>query len=148
MLRIYLDTSVLSALGDARAPDRQILTRAFFDRLSEFDACTSGLCRDEILDTPDPVRRDEMLALLGQLRLLEISTEARELAARYLAAMIFPASVPADALHVAVAVLSRQDVLISWNFKHLVNRRRRAAVQTINRTLGFDTPEILSPPEL
>lgn len=36
--RVYLDTSVLSALGDVRAPDRQALTREFFARIAEFEA--------------------------------------------------------------------------------------------------------------
>jgi len=49
--------------------------------------------------------------------------EAEQLARRYLDAQIFPATVPDDALHVAIAILTRQDVLVSWNFKHLVNQR-------------------------
>ena len=53
-----------------------------------------------------------------------------------------------DALHVAAAVLHRQDILLSWNFKHLVNRRRRARVNDINISLGLPTLEILAPPEL
>lgn len=71
-----------------------------------------------------------------------------ELASRYLAAGIFPSSVPEDALHVAIAVRTRQDVLVSWNFKHLVNQRRRAAVQSLNQSLGLPMLHILPPPEL
>lgn len=55
---------------------------------------------------------------------------------------------PEDALHVAIAVLTRQDALISWNFKHLVNQRRRAAVQTLNLARGLPSIAILPPPEL
>lgn len=53
-----------------------------------------------------------------------------------------------DALHVTVAVVSRQDVLVSWNFRHLVNRRRRALINEVNILLGFPTIEIVAPPEL
>ena len=146
--RVYLDTSVLSALGDARAPDRQSLTREFFDRMGEFEVSTSELTRTEIEQTPDAHRRNEMLDLLELMVIHAVTPECDVLARRYLAAGIFPSSVPEDALHVAVAVLTRQDVLISWNFKHLVNQRRRAAVDALNRSLGHSPLPIISPPEL
>jgi len=53
-----------------------------------------------------------------------------------------------DALHVAIAILTRQDVLVSWNFKHLVNQRRRAAIDALNISIGLPRIAILSPPEL
>ncbi len=146
--RIYLDTSVLSALGDSRAPDRQALTREFFARLAEFDACTSDLAREEILSTRDTRRRNEILPLLDSLAVHPVTQAARDLARKYLDSRIFPPSVPEDALHVAVAVLTRQDVLVSWNFKHLVNQRRRADILTLNQSLGLPLLAILPPPEL
>ena len=48
----------------------------------------------------------------------------------------------------AAAVLTRQDVLLSWNFKHLVNRRRRAQINEENISLGLPTIEIVAPPEI
>ena len=53
-----------------------------------------------------------------------------------------------DALHVAVAVVSRQDILVSWNFRHLVNRRRFAPINEVNIPMGYATIEILAPPEV
>lgn len=147
-LRIYLDTSVLSALGDSRAPDRQSMTREFFARLRDFDACTSDLARIEIERTRDPTRRREMLTLLGELTVHATTSEAESLAQRYIDAGIIPAGVPEDALHVASAVLLRQEALVSWNFKHLVNLRRRAAVQSMNASLGLPPIAIIPPPEL
>lgn len=70
------------------------------------------------------------------------------MARRYVEAGIFPEPVIADALHVAAAVLSRCDVLASWNFKHLVNLRRRAEVAAINQSQGLPAIEIVAPPEL
>lgn len=83
-MRIYLDTSVLSALGDPRTPDRQALTREFFDRIRDFDACTSDLARMEIEQTRDQTRRREMLDILSQLALHPIPAEAEALADRYI----------------------------------------------------------------
>jgi len=147
-LRLYLDTSVLSAYCDPRAPERMAETREFCARLSEFDVVTSGIVREEIERTPDIVRRREMLNLLAQTRELEVTAEARELAGRYVEHGLFTPVMYSDALHLAVAVLDRQDILVSWNFKHLVNRRTRAQVCDANANLGLPMIEILAPSEL
>lgn len=146
--RIYLDTSVISLLDDDRSPERRDMTREFWARLSEFEVSTSDVARREILETPDGNRRDTMLALLDQLLLLPVTTDAEELASRYLAARIFPLGVADDALHVAIAVLTQQDVIVSSNFKHLVNQRRRAMIDSLNLSLGLPTLRILPPPEI
>lgn len=72
----------------------------------------------------------------------------RKVAADYVGAGVFSPLSYNDALHVAAAVLTHQDVLLSWNFKHLVNRRRRAQINEINISSGFPTIEIVAPPEL
>ncbi|MBI5479033.1 MAG: hypothetical protein HY906_09265, partial [Deltaproteobacteria bacterium] len=43
MLRLYLDTSVLSALLDERAPDRQAQRRDSWARRAEFEVATCEL---------------------------------------------------------------------------------------------------------
>ena len=40
------------------------------------------------------------------------------------------------------------DILISWNFKHLVKRKTRIGVNLINLKEGYKSIEILAPPEL
>lgn len=146
--RIYLDTSVISLHDDPRSPDRSALTREFWGRIHEFEASVSDVTLRELQATPDRERRDRMLRLVEPLRVIATVPEAEALARRYLAAGILPPSVPDDALHVAIAVLSRQDVLVSWNFKHLVNQRRRAAIRSLNAELGLPSIAILPPPEL
>ena len=53
-----------------------------------------------------------------------------------------------DAVHIATAVLTRQDILLSWNFKHMVNRTRRAKVNEVNTSKGLPSIEIIAPPEI
>jgi predicted nucleic acid-binding protein len=145
---IYLDTSVISAFDDPRTPDRSALTREFWLRISEFEASVSDVTIREITDTPDIERRTRMLGFVQGMKIHPVTPDADELARRYLAAGIFPRSVPDDALHVAIAVLTRQDILVSWNFKHLVNQRRRAAIDALNLSIGLPTIAILPAPEL
>lgn len=89
-----------------------------------------------------------MLGLIEQTAHIEVTPEAHDLASQYVQRGLFTASMYNDALHLAVSVLTRQDILISWNFKHLVNRRKRAQVSEANTIMDLPMIEILSPPEL
>jgi hypothetical protein len=147
-LRVYLDTTVISAAEDPRAPDRRAETLAFFDRAAEFDLASSELTRSEILATPDPERRQALVSRFAAMSILAIEPAMRTLAQQYVAHDIIPQAYQDDALHIAIAVLSGQDVLASWNFRHLVNRRRRAQVNLLNACHGLPTIEIVTPSEL
>ena len=53
-----------------------------------------------------------------------------------------------DALHIAVATLAGVDVLVSWNFKHIVNVSRIQAFNDVNRDMGNRTLEVRTPREM
>lgn len=133
---------------DERAPERQAETKEFWKRIHLYELSTSELARDELARTPDPIHRERLLKLLERFTLLRIDSEMRDLARHYIDGGIFLATMADDALHVAASVLSRQDILLSWNFKHLVNRRRRALVNQLNTARGLPTIEIVAPPEI
>jgi len=147
-LRIYLDTSIFSAYYDNRASDRRLQTEEFWARIAAFEASTSELTREELERTPDPERRTKLLKLLEGLTLYPITTEIRGLARHYVQAGVFSPIMLNDAVHVAAAVLMRQDILLSWNFRHMVNRVRRAKVNEVNVSMGLPTIEIIAPPEI
>jgi predicted nucleic acid-binding protein len=147
-VKVYLDTSVLSAMDDLRHPERAESTRAFWERRDHFEIRTSDVAKREINDTPDVGRRDRMLSLMPMLEILPVTPAIEALAMRYVRAGFFTIRTLDDALHVATASLNKQDVLLSWNFRHLVNRDRRAAINAFNRENNVPTIEIISPPEL
>jgi predicted nucleic acid-binding protein len=147
-LKLYLDTSVFSAYLDDRALDRRAQTMEFWQRLPAFDACTSVLAREELERTPNADRRKRLLRLLDGLTVHPLTLEMRRLSERYVQAGVFTAVMTNDAAHVAAAVLTRQDMLLSWNFKHLVNRVRRAKINQVNVSQGLPTIEIIAPPEI
>ena len=147
-LKIYLDTSIFSAYLDDRAPDRRAQTEEFWERIAAFEACSSDLAREELEKTPNADRRKRLLRLLDGLTLHPITPEMRQLAERYVQAGVFTGIMMNDAVHVAAAVLTRQDILLSWNFKHLVNRVRRAKVNQVNVSLGLPSIEIIASPEI
>lgn len=146
--RIYLDTSVLSALLDERMPDRQALTKEFWAQRNQFELTGSDLVRSELARVSDPVHRERLIKLLDELTIQSITFEMQELAKSYIALSCFSPAMLNDALHVAAAILCRQDILVSWNFRHLVNRARRAKIAAINLEMGLPSLEILAPPEV
>ena len=146
--RVYLDTSVLSALHDSAAAERQELTARWWAGLSTIDPATSEVTRIEIEQTPDADRKAAMLQSLASVTEFPLTDDMRRLAQRYIDAGVFTRSMENDALHVAAAVISRQNLIVSWNFRHLVNRRRRAAINMLNAAARLPTIDIIAPPEM
>jgi predicted nucleic acid-binding protein len=147
-LRLYLDTSVISAYVDDRMPERRRATVDFWSRLPDFDVSVSELSLTEIRATGDVFPRRQMEQLIAPFEVLRVGDEAQGLAREYVRRGVFSPATLDDALHVAVTVVSRRDLLVSWNFRHLVNRRRRALVNEVSISLGYPTIEIIAPPEL
>ena len=53
-----------------------------------------------------------------------------------------------DAQHIAIATIEKVNVLVSWNFKQIVNLRRIYFFNSINMKLGYPMLEIRSPREV
>jgi hypothetical protein len=66
----------------------------------------------------------------------------------YVEAGVVPSRYVSDAVHIAAAVMGGADVLVSWNFAHLVRRSTRLLVGYVNATRGLRALEILAPPEV
>jgi hypothetical protein len=147
-LRVYLDTSVFSAYYDEAISDRRAQTEDFWRRRSDFELSTSAVAREELEQTPDPARRAQLLRLVEGVTVHPVTDMMRSLARSYIGSGVFTGVMYNDAVHVAAAVLTRQDVLVSWNFRHLVNRRRRAQINEVNISLALPTIEIVAPPEV
>jgi predicted nucleic acid-binding protein len=54
----------------------------------------------------------------------------------------------ADCQHIAMATIAKADVLISWNFKHIVNLDKIRGYNGINYQFGFNMIEIRTPKEI
>ena len=147
-LRVYLDTSVFSAFYDERVTDRQAETEEFWRWLDQFEVSTSELTRQELSQVPNPDLKLKFDGLLKGISVFPITREMESLAQHYLDGSVFTPPMFNDALYVAAAILTRQDVLLSWNFKHLVNRRRRAMINEMSISKGLPRIEIVAPSEI
>ena len=150
-LRLYLDTSVPSLLFSPDDPEKQELTKSFFARTGtskEHYLYVSYLTMEEIENTPDVEKKGSIKQVVSGLPVLESSQEATELADRYLKEGIVPAKYRDDALHLAIASTNDIDVVVSWNFDHIVRFKTKHGVTGINTLLGYKVIDIISPQEL
>jgi predicted nucleic acid-binding protein len=153
-LRVYLDTSVINFLFAEDAPDFRAVTVDFFkNRSKEHVLFISRVVLAEIANDPDEYHRSRLLGVLDEYAVSVLPTDREEtverLAKAYLTEGAIPISKPADAMHVAYATIHGMDVLLSWNFKHLVNIRREERILAVNLKNGYRLPlRIVSPLEM
>jgi len=84
----------------------------------------------------------------ADIETLQLDAEARELAEAYIAAGVLTAKMRADAQHLAIATVARVDVLVSWNFTHIVNLQRIHGYNSVNLRKGYPMMEIRTPREV
>lgn len=149
-LRYYVDTSVWNFLLEEGRPEHRAVTERFFAEIGRLG--TLGIS-DVVLDEmqrASSTRRHSLQQLVDRHRpeLLERTEEADELADHYVGAGLIPALYRNDALHIALAVTHDFDVLVSWNFEHLVKLKTRLGVNGLNKMLGYREIEIVSPEEV
>ena len=73
---------------------------------------------------------------------------ALKLQKAYIDADILSEKYSTDALHVALATVSKVSLIVSWNFKHIVNFQKIPMYNTVNKLRGFDDIAIYSPLEV
>jgi len=145
--RIYTDTS---AIGGCLDEEFTVFSSQLFDRFhAGLDILVlSDLTLAELAGAPPKVR--EVLQAVPEESLEEVKfdAEASELAQEYLVAGVIGAAHLEDARHIATATVKKVDVLVSWNFKHIVNLGRIRGYNSVNLRLGYPVIEIRSPQEV
>ena len=144
--RIYVDTSVIGGCHDDKFREPSMQLFEMF-RQGEATMLLSGITLDELADGPPPVRQATSTVPPEHTELLATSREAEELADAYISAGAMGGANLNDALHIALATLAKADVLVSWNFRHMVNWRRIRLCNEVNRQKGYPAIDIRSPEE-
>ncbi|MFM8514620.1 MAG: hypothetical protein ACKOBI_12925 [Bacteroidota bacterium] len=79
---------------------------------------------------------------------VELTEEAVNLADTYIAEKVVGKTSREDCFHIALATIHKADILVSWNFKHIVNVFRIRGYNAVNLKLGYAQIDIRSPKEI
>lgn len=145
--RIYTDTSAIGGCWDEQF---SLYSNQLFDRFrAGLDILVlSDLTLAELEGAPPQVREVLQEVPKDALEEARFDSEASQLAQEYLAAGVIGAAHLEDARHIALATVQRVHVLVSWNFKHIVNLDRIRGYNSVNLRLGYALLEIRSPQEI
>lgn len=146
-LKIYIDTSVIGGcLDDEFKEISNILINKF--RRGEMAAMVSELTMLEVRGAPEKVQAILKSIPPETLAYVELNDEAVSLAKKYISEGVINEGKLVDAEHIAIATIHRADVLVSWNFKHIVNLQKIHGYNAVNLKHGYPILEIRSPREV
>jgi predicted nucleic acid-binding protein len=151
---IYVETSIVSYLvgwlnqRDLAVAHNQQFTREWWSRRrSDFDLFISPVVIDEAR-RGDPQLAAQRMEYLASLRVLEVTSAARALAAELLRLTRIPSKAELDALHISVAAANGMHYLLTWNCAHIANAEILPKVYDVCRGLGYEPPFVCTPLEL
>jgi predicted nucleic acid-binding protein len=145
--RVYIDTSVVGGYFDE---EFSADTTPFFDTIKSggIIVIISDLLEAELLRAPKFVGELLKSLPISNVERISLSPEATLLADKYIEAKVVGKTSRADCQHIAIATICHADVLVSWNFKHIVNLDRIRGYNGINFQTGYHMIEIRTPKEI
>ncbi len=145
--RVYIDTSVVGGFYDV---EFQEYTRPLFEKIKKGKIIIiySDLLEKELQDAPEKVKEVIKKIPAEFVENIKISDESILLAQKYVDENVVGKSSFEDCLHIALATLNRVDIIVSWNFKHIVNVTRIRGYNSVNLKYGYPQIDIRSPREL
>ncbi len=145
--RLYTDTSVIGGCFDNEFSEISLKLIDEFKNGNKI-LSISDLTLRELEDAPVEINKMLMQIPEKHKEYLYLNDEAKILAERYIREKVVSSKYLLDAQHIAIATINRVDVLVSWNFKHIVNLRRIHLYNSINLKYGYPLIEIRSPREV
>jgi hypothetical protein len=145
--RFYFDTSVFGGVFDSEFEEETIL---LFEKvkLGVIKCVYSNLTETELTNAPEKVRNFFAGIKDEHKEMMAVTQEALELAQAYIKEKVVGETSLDDCIHIAIATLNKVDLLVSWNFKHIVNVYRIRGYNSVNLRLGYPTLDIRSPKEI
>ena len=145
ILKIYLDTSVIGGCFDKEFEKfSNLLFLKFQKKLCI--PLISEVVLAEIEKAPSAVR--QKLEELKDIKVITVTKEMKTLAKKYVEEKIVTPKYADDALHIAISTIIKVDVLVSWNFKHIVNLNKIHEFNLVNKREGYNILEIRTPREV
>ena len=145
-LKIYLDTSVIGGcFDDEFALDSKNLLNEIIG--NQKYGVISEVTLRELLEAPPEVK-NFFSSIQKNLEVVQVNEEADILSEAYLKEKIVSRKFKDDTLHIAIATVNKVDILVSWNFKHIVNYNKIILFNSVNIRNGYPPLQIFSPREV
>ena len=147
MQRFYFDTSVFGGLFDKEFEEA---TLQLFERvaLGQVTCVFSDLTETELLTAPEHVKQHFKSLAKEHIERVIATDEILTLASKYVAEKVVGQTSFDDCIHIATATIYKVDILVSWNFKHIVNVYRIRGYNSVNLRSNYQSLEIRSPKEI
>ncbi|GAB1453396.1 hypothetical protein MASR2M47_34520 [Draconibacterium sp.] len=125
-------------------------TEPLFERIknAEFQLLYSNITEDELKFAPERIRNIVNSLPENSTEYVKSDVETVNLAKKYIAEKVVGTTSYADCLHIALATIHNANILVSWNFKHIVNVVRIIGYNAVNLSEGYKQIDIRSPREL
>jgi hypothetical protein len=147
MQRFYFDTSVFGGVFDIEFEES---TFHLFERvkLGKVICVFSDLTETELLNAPERVISFFKNLPREYCEKVSVTDEILFLATKYIDENVVGKTSFDDCVHIATATICKADILVSWNFKHIVNVYRIRGYNSINIRSNYQALEIRSPKEI
>lgn len=145
--QVYVDTSVIGGVFDTEFNEWSV---KLIDEFSSGDKqmVLSDLTLNEMEEAPAYVRDVIDQIPSENIKFVLMNQDGKNLAKQYIIEGVVSEKFLLDAQHIAIATIERVDVVVSWNFRHIVNLNKIRLYNEVNRKNGFDPIEIRSPREV
>jgi len=145
--RIYVDTSVIGGCFDEEFSEYSERLFGEFIR-GEKIAVVSNITLRELKLAPEKVREKLSEVPKSNVEYVALTRESEELAKQYLDCGVISSEYFLDAEHIAIATVENADIVVSWNFKHIVNVKNIRGFNSVNIREGYQLLEIRTPMEV
>ena len=146
-IRIYVDTSVIGGCFDFEFEKWSLGLFHDFE-MKSFLPLTSSVVVEEVKLAPQEVQDQFKRFLKFSPEVIPINNEILEIRDAYQKKAILKPKFANDLLHIAIATYANADVLVSWNFRHIVRFDKILLYNSVNIELGYRPIQIYSPREV
>ena len=145
--RVYIDTSVIGGYFDE---EFEFYTKLFFEKVEQgkFKVILSDIVTTELQGAPENVIKFYESIPKDQIEYIEQTDDSIQLGEEYLKNGVVGKTSRTDCRHIALATLVNADILVSWNFRHIVNITRIRGYNSVNIKFGHRILEIRTPREI
>jgi predicted nucleic acid-binding protein len=149
-LKIYLDTSAIGYLDEQTSPKEMEDMLALWDKIKQgsYDVVISRVALNELRDNKNLEKVKILVGFLSEIsyETIEVNDEIDRIADLVKNnGLLVSDKHRNDRLHIGCAVVYGCDILVSLNFKHLVNVRTIKGVRGIAGLGGYGHIDIVPP---